>query len=137
MPPAAKKRKVASASSRDGSKLIYYHNPRCSKSRQGLEALKSADVEVEVKEYLKAGLDRSEVQDLFQKLDVTPLEGAVRLNEAKFKEMKIKKSDVTEEEWVDMLVEHPILLERPILVTETEARVGRPAQHMLELIKKS
>jgi arsenate reductase len=113
---------------------IYYHNPRCSKSRQGLELLENNNVEPTVKLYLKEGVTSAEFKDLVKKTNKQPLEGLIRVKEARFKELELKGKELSVDEWADIVSENPVLLERPIYVNGSKARVGRPPEDLLEIL---
>lgn len=101
-----------------------YHNPRCSKSREGLQILKDSNEEFEVVEYLKTPLTRQELTELIKKLGIEPLD-LVRKNEAIWKE-NYKEKDLLDSQIIDAMVNHPNLIERPIVVNGKKAIVGRP-----------
>lgn len=116
------------------SKLpIYYHNPRCSKSRQGKELLESKEITFDIKEYLKTSFKKEELLDLFAKLGDKPID-IIRTKEKLFKELKLKDKDLNNEQWADILIKNPILLERPILCTKDRAIVGRPPENLLTIL---
>lgn len=109
-----------------------YHNPRCGKSRQTLELLKANvdEKSIEIIEYLKKGLDKKEILSLSQMLNLEVID-FVRKNEADFKPYKSKK--LSETELVDLIVAHPILLERPIVIKNKHAIIGRPPENVKKL----
>ncbi|MFD2512410.1 arsenate reductase (glutaredoxin) [Pontibacter locisalis] len=109
-----------------------YHNPRCSKSRQTLELIKDAGQQPEVVEYLKTPPSVSELKDLLQKLGLKP-EQLLRKGEQVYKD-NYKGEDLTDEEWIQVMVEHPVLIERPIVVKDKKAVLGRPPENVLELL---
>lgn len=112
----------------------YYHNPRCSKSRQGLELLKENGVEPTIIEYLKVGLNEKEVESILKAISNSPLEGSIRVKEATFKELALKGQDLSIKEWSKVISENPILLERPILIKGKKAVIGRPPENLLTII---
>lgn len=109
--------------------LLYYHNPRCSKSRQGLSLLEDKQVKVTVKEYLKEGLEKQELIKIFEKLGSVP----IRRKETAYKELKLK-SEPSLQDWANIIAENPILLERPILVAQDKAVVGRPPEDIISIL---
>lgn len=115
------------------SKIEIYHNPRCSKSRQTLELLKEKGHEPEVIEYLKTPPDANTLKRLLDQLGTTPIE-LMRTKESIFKELKLGGGDVSDEELIGAMVEHPVLIERPIVVTGGKARLGRPPEQVLEIL---
>jgi arsenate reductase len=112
--------------------LRIYHNPRCSKSRSACGLLEEAGVQAEVVEYLKTPPTKAELRDLLRKLDMKPGE-LVRKGETVYKENYAGKS-LTDEQWLDALVAHPILIERPIVVKGNRAVVARPPERLKELL---
>ncbi len=105
-----------------------YHNPRCTKSRQGLALLQNSGVDFEIIEYLKTPLTKDELKDLLQKLGIPALE-LIRKNEAIWKE-QFKNKDLTEAELIDAMIEFPKLIERPIVVNGNTAVIGRPTENI-------
>ncbi|RAP38945.1 arsenate reductase (glutaredoxin) [Candidatus Marinamargulisbacteria bacterium SCGC AAA071-K20] len=108
--------------------LIYYHNPRCSKSRQGLQLL--GETPVVIREYLKDPLDIDELKALFKSLSLKPIE-VIRSKEAK----ALGLSNMTDDEWIKAISDHPILLERPIISNGSKALIGRPPELISDFIK--
>lgn len=112
--------------------LTIYHNNRCSKSRQALELLQRSGQEVEVVEYLKTPPTATQLKAVLQKLNMKP-EQLLRKGEALYKE-RFKDKTLTEEEWLQVMVENPVLIERPIVVKGDKAVLGRPPEKVLELL---
>ena len=112
--------------------MIIYHNPRCRKSRETLELINNSGVEPEIVEYLKNPLNKSQLKDLLKKLDKSP-ESIVRKNEAEFKD-NYKGKELGDEDYLNMLLEFPKLMERPIVVKENNAIIGRPPENVLALL---
>lgn len=110
-----------------------YHNPRCSKSRAALALLNEEGVEPVVIEYLKTPPNSAELKALLGKLKIKPVE-LVRKGEDVFKEMFGAKAP-SDSELVAAMVEHPVLIERPILVKGERAVIGRPPENVLTLLK--
>jgi arsenate reductase len=113
-------------------KTVIYHNPRCSKSRQALSLLEEQGVEPEVVEYLKTPPTKAELKALLAKLGLKP-EQVVRTGEEIYRE-KYRGRQLSGEQWLDALAEHPILLERPIVVRGSRAVLGRPPEKVLEIL---
>ena len=111
-----------------------YHNPRCRKSRETLALLVQNGTEPEIIEYLKTPLDRTEIQELLMMLKMTA-EQLVRKEEKIYKEL-YRGKDLTEEEYIGLLCKHPILIQRPIIVKDNMAVVGRPPINILALFNK-
>jgi len=112
--------------------LKIYHNPRCSKSRQTLQLINDAKAEVEIIEYLKDIPTVSELKGLFIKLGVEASQ-IIRKGEPAFKE-NFKGKTLTNDEWINAMIEFPKLIERPIVVKGDKAVLGRPPENVLELI---
>ena len=109
-----------------------YHNPRCAKSRQTLALLHDLNVAPEIVLYLVDVPDALEMKDLLLKLGMTPLE-LIRKNEASWKE-NYKGKTLTDSEVIDALLEHPKLIERPIVSGVTKAVIGRPIDNLIEFV---
>lgn len=106
-----------------------YHNPRCSKSRQGLALLENEKVTFEVIKYLDTPPSAAELSEIIEKLDIKPI-ALVRTNEAIWKE-NFKGKELSDSEIIEAMVAYPKLIERPIVINGNKAVIGRP----LELIK--
>ncbi len=116
------------------SRFTIYHNPRCSKSRQTLGLLTENGITPEIIEYLKTPLDQVKLNAICDKLEKEPLEW-MRTNEVRFKELGLSKNDKrSRDEWMSILADNPILIERPIVVSGDQAVLGRPPENVLELI---
>ncbi|MDO6428405.1 arsenate reductase (glutaredoxin) [Thalassotalea sp. 1_MG-2023] len=111
--------------------LTIYHNPRCSKSRQTLQLLEQNNAEFTVVEYLKTPLNASEIKDLLSKLEVSAIE-MMRTKEAEFKEQQLKDAD--SETLINAMANTPKLIERPIVVKQNKAVIGRPPENVLTLL---
>jgi len=103
-----------------------FHNPRCRKSREGLAILKEMNLDFEIVEYLKNPPSVKELSELIKKLNIKPVE-LVRKNEAIWKE-NYKGKDLTDDEIIKAMAENPKLIERPIVITEHSAILGRPPE---------
>jgi arsenate reductase (glutaredoxin) len=110
-----------------------YHNPRCSKSRSTLELLEERGVELDVVEYLKTPPTRDELEDLLNKLGIRAAD-LIRKGEQAFKDSG-RDLDSPESELIELMVQNPVLIERPIVVVGDRARIGRPPERVLELIE--
>lgn len=110
-----------------------YHNPRCSKSREALALLEERGVALELVEYLKEPPSLETLREIAEKLG-DEARSMIRKKEAVFKERGL--SDATPiEQVLEVIAEEPILLERPLLVTEDGAAVGRPMKNIIALIE--
>ena len=113
--------------------ITIYHNPRCSKSRQGLELVKESGQEFEIRDYTRQPLSEEELSSLLQSLNMAPLE-LVRTEEKVWKE-NYKGKDLNDQELIRVMIQHPTLIQRPIVVKEGKAVVGRPSERISELLK--
>ena len=109
-----------------------YHNPRCRKSREGIKYLESKKINFEVIDYIKNNLSSEQIRNILKKLQLKPIE-LVRKNEAIWKE-KYKGKDFTDEQLIKILSNEPKLIERPIIVYEKLAVIGRPAENIDKLL---
>lgn len=113
---------------------VIYHNPRCSKSRQTLELLRGKGVELEVIQYLETPPTVEQLGALCEQLDVTP-QALCRSKEPIYKELGLSdQDDRSDEEWLQLMVNHPILIERPIVVYKQQAVLGRPPENVFKII---
>jgi len=114
--------------------MIYYHNPRCSKSREGLKILESSKKQFKVKLYLSEELLYSEIEDLLDKLQIDPKE-LIRKKEKIIEEKGIDLKNMTKKEIILTILKYPILIERPILVSKDKAVIGRPPEIINSILK--
>ena len=111
-----------------------YHNPECSKCRTTLEILNSKGVEPKIIEYLKNPPSKEELEEIIQKLKIQPSE-LIRFKEEKAKELGISDTDeLTLEEWLTIMTENPVLIERPIVISAEGAVIGRPPENVLAIL---
>ena len=114
--------------------LTLWHNPRCSKSRQAKQLLDDAGASYEERRYLEDAPTAAELEALLEGLGAEPWDIA-RMGEDIAKEIGLKALPHDRAAWIDVLVAHPILIERPILVTaDGRAKVGRPPEALTELL---
>ncbi len=114
--------------------MIIYHNKRCSKSRTALHILIKKKCEIEIRDYLKKPPTKKEFRELIAKLGCTAFD-LVRKKEKLFLQ-KFKGKIFSELEWIQILTEHPELIERPIIIDGYKAVIGRPPELVLELINR-
>ena len=112
--------------------ITVYHNPRCSKSREGLALVQSSGKDFYVREYLKTPLSEEELENLIGKLGLSPRE-LVRANEEIWKK-EFKHKELSSEDIMLALVKYPKLIERPIVEDKDKAVVGRPSSKISELL---
>ncbi|MCR9234944.1 arsenate reductase (glutaredoxin) [Gimesia chilikensis] len=110
-----------------------YHNPRCGKSRQTLALIEEAGIEPEIIEYLKTPPTAEELDAILKKLKLEPQE-LMRKGEAIYKELKLAERELSRDEAIAVMLEHPKLIERPIVVQGRKAVLGRPPENVKELL---
>ncbi|MBZ4069719.1 arsenate reductase (glutaredoxin) [Escherichia fergusonii] len=111
-----------------------YHNPRCSKSRETLSLLKENGVDAEVVLYLETPADGKTLRELLQMLGMSSARELMRQKEDLYKELNLADSSLSEDALIQAMVDHPKLMERPIVVTNGKARIGRPPEQVLEIV---
>ncbi|NQZ78419.1 MAG: arsenate reductase (glutaredoxin) [Ekhidna sp.] len=112
--------------------ITIYHNPRCGKSRQTLGLIKDKGKDYVVKEYLKNPPSKEELGQIVDLLGIKPKD-LIRKGEAEFKE-HFKGKELSDDEWLDAMVTYPKLIERPIVLFDHKAVIGRPPENVLEII---
>ena len=115
--------------------VTIYHNPACGTSRNTLEALKEAGHEPRVVEYLKAGWDRAELKRLLASAGLTPRQ-ALREKGSPAADLGLLDEGVSEDRILDAMVEHPVLVNRPIVATSKGARLARPMEKIWEVVDR-
>ncbi|WP_108424638.1 arsenate reductase (glutaredoxin) [Muricauda amoyensis] len=112
--------------------LKIYHNPRCGKSREGLEILEKSGKDFEMVKYLEDVPTKEELKSLIGYLNIAPID-LVRKNEAIWKE-NYKGKELSDDQIIRAMVEHPKLIERPIVVKGNKAVIGRPPETIKTLL---
>jgi len=112
--------------------VTIWHNPRCSKSRAAAQLLEEKGVEAEVVKYLDTPPTREEIKSLLMMLGITARE-LMRTKEDIYKELGLKDVE-DEEQLIEAMAEHPKLIERPIVIKDGKASIGRPIEKIIELI---
>ena len=110
-----------------------WHNPRCRKSRETLQILTDHGIEPRVRLYLKDTPTAAEIHAALKLLSVEP-RGLMRTKEKLYRELGLKNADVSSDTLVDAMVDHPSLIERPLVMKEGRAVLGRPPENVLDLI---
>lgn len=113
--------------------VTIYHNPRCSKSRQTLELIRNKGIEPEVVEYLKSPPSAAELKQILAKLSMEPRD-LMRRKEAPYAEKNLSDAGLSTDALVAAMVENPILIERPIVLSNGKAALGRPPESVLEIL---
>jgi arsenate reductase len=114
-------------------KATIYHNPKCGTSRKTLEILRDSGCDVWVHEYLKQPPSRSELAGLYERAGISPRQG-LRAKEPLAQELGLNRSDVTDDEILDAMVAHPILINRPLVETPKGVRLCRPQEIVREIL---
>lgn len=113
--------------------VTIYHNPRCSKSRQTLQLLRDNDIDPEIIEYLQHPPSEQTLDAILSQLKMAPRE-LMRKKEPLYKENGLDNPAQTDAELITAMVQHPILIERPIVVSNGKTAIGRPPENVLEII---
>jgi arsenate reductase len=114
-------------------KATIYHNPMCGTSRKTLEILDNEGADITVIEYLKAPPGRDELKRLYQRAGITPREG-LRAKEPLADELGLTDPSVSDDAILDAMVEHPILIQRPLVETDKGVRLCRPQEEVREIL---
>lgn len=112
--------------------MIIYHNPRCSKSRQTLQLLEENGVSPEIVLYLDDIPSKSDLESILKKLNISA-EQLIRKGEKDYKE-NFKGKNLSEDEWIDAMIKFPKLIERPIVIKNDKAVLGRPPESVLDIL---
>lgn len=115
------------------SDTTIYHNPRCSKSRQTLELLKERNIDPDIVLYLEDPPDKSTLSEIIQMLGISARE-LIRKSEDAYKEMNLADKSLSDDELIEAMLKTPELIERPIVVRNGRAVLGRPPEQVLEII---
>ena len=115
------------------NKIIIYHNPKCSKSRKALDIIKSKNIKPTIILYLKNKLSKTEVENLLTKLGLS-IRDILRTEEDEYKNNNLKNEKLSCDELIDFLIKFPKLLERPIVIKNNKAAIGRSSENILNLL---
>ncbi len=110
-----------------------YHNPRCSKSRQTLALLEEKGIAPDIVLYLKTPPTANQIKDILAKLAIQPRQ-LMRVKEALYKENGLADKSLTDEQLIDAMVKFPKLIERPIVLANDKAALGRPPEDVLNIL---
>lgn len=110
-----------------------YHNPRCSKSRQTLQLLEERHLDAEVVEYLKTPPSKEELTEILNMLGLEPRQ-LMRTKEAEYKEQGLDDESLSREQLIEAMVATPKLIERPIVINNGKAAIGRPPETVLDIL---
>ena len=111
-----------------------YHNPRCSKSRDTLSLLKANGIDPEVVLYLETPPDAATLRQLLKMLGMASARDLMRQKEDLYKSLDLANPQLSEDALIQAMVDNPKLIERPIVVSHGEARIGRPPEQVLEIV---
>ncbi|NUR46188.1 MAG: arsenate reductase (glutaredoxin) [Sphingomonas sp.] len=114
-------------------KATIYHNPMCGTSRKTLDILRDAGCDVWIHEYMKQPPSREELVRLYQRAGISPREG-LRAKEELADQLGLNRPEVTDDEVLDAMIAHPILINRPIVETDKGVRLCRPQEIVREII---
>ncbi|AJR00099.1 Arsenate reductase [Enterobacteriaceae bacterium bta3-1] len=114
--------------------VTIYHNPRCSKSRETLALLQEQGIEPQIIQYLDTPPDAATLKTLLKELGFSSARQLMRHKEDLYKELNLADESLTEDQLIDSMVNHPKLIERPIVVKGKKARIGRPPEQILAIL---
>ncbi|HEU0310615.1 MAG TPA: arsenate reductase (glutaredoxin) [Sphingomicrobium sp.] len=114
-------------------KATIYHNPACGTSRKALEILHNEGADVTVVEYLKVPPSRQKLKQLYERAGISPRDG-LREKEQLARDLGLDRENVTDDEILDAMMEHPILIQRPLVETEKGVRLCRPQEEVRQLL---
>lgn len=115
------------------AKVTIYHNPRCSKSRHTLDLLHQRDIEPDVIEYLKTPPDARQLGRILELLGLEPRQ-LMRRDEAEYRDNGLDDPALSRAQLIQAMVDHPKLIQRPIVISGNRAALGRPPEQVLEIL---
>ncbi len=113
--------------------ITIYHNPRCSKSRQTLQLLQDKGIEPTIIEYLKTPPDAETLDTILTMLNMEPRE-LMRKQEAEYKEQGLNDDSLSRDQLIKAMTEYPKIIERPIVVSNNRAAIGRPPENVEKIL---
>ena len=113
--------------------IIIYHNPKCSKSRKALEIIKSKNIEPTIILYLVNKLSKTEVENLLSKLGLS-IRDILRTKEYEYQNNNLKNKNLSDDKLIEFLIKFPKLLQRPIVIKNSKAVIGRPPENILNIL---
>lgn len=113
--------------------IVFYHNPRCSKSRAALQLLRERGIEPNIVEYLKTPPSYAELEDILTKLGLEP-RALMRKQEKIYQTLGLENPNLSRHALICAMVEHPILIERPLVIVGTRAVIARPPETVLQIL---
>ena len=115
------------------NKTQIFHNPRCSKSRAAMELLTEKGIEADVIKYLETPPSRETIEQVLALLNMHPRE-LMRKSEAEYSDNNLSDESLTKDQLIDALVEFPKLIERPIIIANGKAAIGRPIENIIDIL---
>ena len=116
-------------------KVIIFHNPRCSKSRACLELITSMGITPRVKLYLDEIITNDELNNILRMLGIKPRE-LLRKSEEEYKTYNLDDNKLEDEEIIKIIIENPILIQRPLVIANNSAIIGRPPENIFKILNK-
>ncbi|NCQ64307.1 MAG: arsenate reductase (glutaredoxin) [Alphaproteobacteria bacterium] len=116
--------------------IVIYHNPECGTSRNALAMIRNAGVEPHIVEYLKTPPSRAMLESLIERAGITP-RGLLREKGTPFGELGLEDPSLSDEQLIDAMMEHPILINRPLVISPIGVKLCRPSEEVLDLIPAS
>ena len=113
--------------------VTIYHNPKCSKSRQTLELLSAKGITPTIIEYIKNPPTVEKLKEILSQLGIAPRD-LMRKKEDTYKELELGISSLSDKDLIDLMIEHPILIERPIVIANGKAVLGRPPEQVFDIL---
>ena len=113
--------------------VTIYHNPKCSKSRQTLELLGAKGITPTIIEYIKIPPTVKKLKEILSQLGIAPRD-LMRKKEDIYKELELGILSLSDKDLIDLMIEHPILIERPIVIANGKAVLGRPPEQVLDIL---
>jgi arsenate reductase len=110
-----------------------FYNPKCSKSRQAMDILKSKGVNISVIEYLNTPPGSAELNEVLNLLGIEPRD-LMRKHEAPYKENNLDNPDLSRDQLIQAMIDNPVLIERPIVISGEKAIIGRPPEKVLDIL---
>ena len=118
--------------------IKFYHNPRCSKSRQALKLISSQNITLEIIKYLDEGISKLDLENIFNTLEINK-NNFLRKNEKSFKDLNINLNTISTDQLIKLIIENPIIIQRPLAIKYEkdvfiDAIIGRPPEMVLNLL---
>ena len=118
--------------------IKFYHNPRCSKSRQALKLISSQNITLEIIKYLEEGISKLDLENIFNTLEIDK-NNFLRKNEKSFKDLNINLNTISTDRLIKLIIENPIIIQRPLAIKYEKdifinAIIGRPPEMILNLL---